>query len=129
MQVQQHAAAFGRDQGECRIALRRAVAAHRMQRVAGETLAVDAHEHVFAVADIAHHHRDVRDAIDLDDSYAMPRNSPVRGRQIELRDARDELLVAHPVGDQVFDRDQLAGRASSRIRAARRGASSCRLRP
>ena len=42
-----------------------------MQRIARETLGVDAHEDILPVADLAHDEGDVRDLSTVD-SYAMP---------------------------------------------------------
>ena len=64
VQVQQHAAPFGGDPLHRRVELRAAVAARRVEHVAGQALRVHAHQHVLAVADVAAHERDVRLAVD-----------------------------------------------------------------
>ena len=92
MQVQEHAAPFGRSLRTRRRA-GAAIAAQRVQRVAGEALGVDAHENVFAVAHVAHDQRDVGDVVDsgfVRDATELTE----LGRQIELRDAVDELSCA-----------------------------------
>ena len=60
IQIQQHAAPFLRDALHRRLELRAAIAADRMQHVAGQALRVDADEHVLAVADVAADQRHVR---------------------------------------------------------------------
>ncbi len=60
IQIQQHAAARRGDLLQRRVELRAAVAAGRVEHVAGQALRVHAHQHVFAVADVAAHQREVR---------------------------------------------------------------------
>ena len=64
VQVQQHAAALLGDPLHRRVELRAAVAARRVEDVAGQAARVDAHQHVLAVADLALDQRDVGLAVD-----------------------------------------------------------------
>ena len=57
--VHQDAAALGGDHPQTGPELHPAVAAQRPECIACEALGVNAHEHVLAVADVAHHHRHV----------------------------------------------------------------------
>ena len=58
--VEQDAALLGRDQRQRELELLAAVAAQRVEDVAGEALGVHAHEHVLGAVDVAVHERDVR---------------------------------------------------------------------
>jgi hypothetical protein len=60
IEIQNDAASFGGDARHGRVELRAAVAARRVKHVAREARRVDAHQHAFAVADVASHERDVR---------------------------------------------------------------------
>ena len=97
---------FGVDLRERLLELLAAVAAQRVEDVAGEALRVDAHEHVLGAVDVAAHERDVR----LAGQLLAERDGgelAVLGRQAHRRAALDELLVATAVLDQVGDRDHL----------------------
>ena len=83
-----------------------AVAAQRVEDVAGQALGVDAHEHVLGAVDVAAHERDVR----LAGQLLAKRDGgelAVLGRQPHGGAALDELLVAAPVLDEVGDGDHL----------------------
>jgi hypothetical protein len=67
---------------------------------------VHAHEDVLAVADLPHHHRDVRGFVDVRAVRDPAKFAELR-RQIELRDPVDEFFMPHAVRDQIFDRDEL----------------------
>ena len=77
-EIKQHAAAFGRNDFQGSIHLLVAMAGHGSEHIPGQTLRVDAHEHVFAVADVALDQREVRfvseDALEADHpEVAVPR--------------------------------------------------------
>ena len=105
--VEEDAAALLLDPAERQLELLAAVAAERVEDVAGEALGVDAHEHVLLAGDLALHERDV--------VLAGQRLAEGDGRELRRRRsagrtdviALDELLVAAPVLDQVGDRDHL----------------------
>jgi hypothetical protein len=83
-----------------------AVAAQRVEDVAGEALGVHAHQYVLAAVDLALDERDVR----LAGQRLAEGNCgelAVRGREPHLRDALDELLRPASVLDQIGDRQQL----------------------
>ena len=106
MEVEEHAAACARDDVQRAVALRGAVAALAAERVSRETLGMDAHVDVFAVADVAHHERDVTRAVDerfvrMTDELAEAR------RHLERRDALHEFFVTHAVCDEVLDGHEL----------------------
>ena len=58
-EVEQHALALALDHRQRRLELLAAVAAQRVEDVAGEALGVDADEHVLGAGDVALDHRDV----------------------------------------------------------------------
>ena len=87
-----------------RVELRAAVAARRVEHVAGQALRVHADEHVLAVADLAAHQRDVRLAVELV-LVGEDAERAVLGRQRRVRGALHQPLGAHPVLNQVRDRD------------------------
>ena len=104
--VQEHARIFLGQPLERLLELLAAVAAQRVEDVAGQALGVDADEDVLGALDVASHERDVvlagqllaeRDRLEV----------AVGGRELDGRRALDELLRAPPVLDQVGDRDQL----------------------
>ncbi len=104
--VQQHAALLVGEPGQRLLELLAAVAAERVEDVAGQALGVDADEHVLGSVDLAADERDVvlagqllaeRDRLEL----------AVRGRQMDRRRALDELLGSAPVLDEIGDGDQL----------------------
>ena len=104
VQVEQHAAALLGDPLHRRVELRAAVAARRVEHVAGQAARVHAHQHVLAVADVSLDQRDVGLAIDealVGDDAELA----VLGRQRRRRDAPDQRLGPHPVLDQIGDRD------------------------
>ena len=124
--VEEHAALLGADPRERELELLAAVAAQRVEDVAGEALGVDAHEHVLLALDLA---ADERDVVLAGQRLAERdrRELAVRGRQPHRRHALDELLVPAPVLDQVGDGDHLQRRAArSRRRGRARGPSSRR---
>ena len=104
IQIQQDAAAFLGDPLHGRIELGAAVTADRVQSVAGQARRVDADEDVRAVLDIAANERDVRLVIDLI-LERVDAEIAILGRHLRRGDALDERLRAHPVGDQIGDRD------------------------
>ena len=57
-----------------------------------------------AVAEVAAHERDVRLAVDAA-LVGVDRERPVLGRQRGVGDALDEALRAHPIADEIRDRD------------------------
>ena len=63
--VEQHAAALGLDHLQRGLELLAAVAAQRAEGVAGQALAVDAHQHGLVRADLALHQRHVVDVVDV----------------------------------------------------------------
>ena len=60
--VEEHAAVLGGDAAEREVELLAAVAAQRVEDVAGEAFGVDADEHVLRAVDVAVHEREVRAA-------------------------------------------------------------------
>ena len=121
-EVEQHAAAGLLDHRQRRLELLAAVAAQRVEDVAGEALGVHAHEHVVRAGDLALDERDVVLVVDeravADDGRTSPK--PVGSRRRD--DALDELVVAAAVGDQVGDRDHLQpvpGAVALEVRHAR----------
>ncbi len=104
--VQQHAALLLGEPGQRLLELLAAVAAERMEDVAGQALGVDAHEHVLGSFDLAADERDVVLAGQLL-AECDRLELAVRGRQMNRRRALDELLVAAPVFDEIGDGDQL----------------------
>ena len=104
--VEKDAALLRADPCQRLVELLAAVAAKRVEDVAGQTLRVDAHEHVVRAVHVSLHERDVM----LAGEELAERNGgelAVRGRQPHGRGALDELLRAPPVLDQVGDGDEL----------------------
>ena len=109
-EVEQHAEALGLDPPQRVGELLAAVAAQRVEDVAGEALGVHAHHHGLAALgrrrDVALDQRDVVLVVDQR-AVADHVELAVLGRQVRLGDALDELLGAPAVLDQVGDRDHL----------------------
>ena len=126
-EVEQHAAPLLVDAQHRVLELLAAVAAQRVEDVAGEALGVHAHEHVLLARDLAPDHRHVVLVVHERAVADHVEVAELRG-QLGLDHALDELVVAAPVGDQVGDRDHLQAvlaRSSARGRAR---APSCRRR-
>ena len=105
-EVEQHALALGLDHRQRRLQLLAAVAAQRVEDVAGQALGVHADQHVLLARDLALDHRDVVLVVDQR-AVADDREVAEAGRHRGRHDALDELVVAAPVGDQIGDRDHL----------------------
>ena len=105
-EVEQDAGALALDHRQRRLELLAAIAAQRVEDVAGQALGVDAHEHVVDARDVA---LDQRDVVLVVHQRAVADGGEVAeaGRQARLDHALDELVVPAPVGDQVGDRDHL----------------------
>ena len=105
-EVEEDAAALALDHRERRFQLFAAVAAHAVEDVAGEALAVDADQHVLGAVDLALDHRHV---VFVVNQRAVADRLEVAegGRQRGGDDALDQLLGPPPVGDQVGDGDHL----------------------
>ena len=83
-----------------------AVAAHALENVARDALAVHAHEHGLAVVDVAHDEGNV--LVWVDDAAVGDRlPGAVERRDHGLGHALDELLVLLAVGDELLDADDL----------------------
>ena len=95
-----------------RVELHAAVAAHRAEDVAGEALAVHAHQHVVLAGDGAPHQGHVLLAVEQRLVDVAGEVAPA-GRDAGLGDPADQLLGLAAVPDQVGDRDHAAGRARS----------------
>ena len=110
------------------VELRPAVAAQRPEHVAGEALAVHAHEHVVACP--ARRPARTRGARSpsSSDSKATQVKSPHSVGMRASATRRTSFSRAAPVADQVGDRDQSAGRARRRSARGRAAAPSCRRR-
>src|SRR5579872_574924 len=106
VQVQENASPGFRDDLQRGVALGGAVAAAAPQHVTGQTFGVHAHEHILAVPEVPHDHRDMACPV-YERLVAIACELSVARRQPELRDALDELLVAHAIGDEILDRDDL----------------------
>src|ERR671937_1770884 len=104
--VQKNTTLLGRDLRQRLLELLAAVAAQRVEHVAGEALGMDAHEHVLGSVDLALDERDVVLARQLL-AEGNRREIPVGRRQLHRRHALDEPLVAAAVLDQVGDGDEL----------------------
>ena len=126
-EVEQHAPALGLDHRQRRLELLAAVAAQRVEDIAGEALGVHAHEHVLRSLDVALDERDVVLAVE---HRAVADRDEVaeRRRQPGRDDALDELLGAPPVGDQVGHRDHLQAVAGAVLGPGPGRAPSCRRR-
>ena len=97
---------LGGDAPQGGVELVAAVAAQRVEDVAGQALGMDADEHVVGALDVAVHERDVvlaRQLLAEGDRLELA----VLRRQPDGDLARDQLLVAAPVLDQVGDADEL----------------------
>ena len=105
-QVEQHAGALALDHRQRRLELLAAVAAQRVEDVAGQALRVDAHEDVGRARDVALDQRHVVLGVDQR-AVADGGELAEAGRQPRLHHALDEPVVLAPVGDQVGDRDHL----------------------
>ena len=105
-EVEEHALALLLDAHERVLELLAAVAAQRVEDVAGQALGVDADEHVVLPLDLALDHRDVVLVVD-ERAEADGLEVAERRRQAGLDDALDELVVLAAVRDQVGDRDHL----------------------
>ena len=104
--VEQDAALLGGDPAERELELLAAVAAERVEDVAGEALRVDADEHVLLAVHLAPDERDVV----LAGQHLAERDRrelAVGRREAHRRHPLDQLLGAAPVLDQVLDRDHL----------------------
>ena len=104
-QVHDDALALLRDLLERAVELHAAVAPQRPEHVAGEALAVHAHEHVLLPGDLAPHEREVLGVVEQ-------RLEDVRGevavlrRDTRLRHPPHELLVVAAEPDEIGDRDE-----------------------
>ena len=105
-EVEQHAPALLLDRRQRRLELLAAVAAQRVEDVAGEALGVDADQHVLGAGDLALDHRDVVLVVHQR-AVADGGELAELGRQLGGDDALDQPLGAAAVGDQVGDRDHL----------------------
>ena len=104
--VEEHAALLGGDAAQREVELLAAVAAKRVEDVAGQALRVHAHEDVLGAVDVAAHEREMRPSREL--LAIRDRDElAVLGRQLHVRRALDELLRAAPVLDEVGDGDHL----------------------
>ena len=105
-EVEEHAAALLLDPKERVLELLAAVAAERMEHVAGQAFGVDSDQNVVLALHLALDHCDV---VLLVDEGAEPHDAEVAElrRHVGLDHTLDELVVASPVGDQVADRDHL----------------------
>src|SRR3954453_20248491 len=104
--VEKHSARLLGDPLERELQLLAAVAAKRMEDVAGQAPRVDAHEHVLLAVDVALDESDVvlaRKRLTEGDG----REVPVRRREPHGGHALDQLLRLAAVLDQVFDGDHL----------------------
>ena len=105
IEIDDHAASLGGDHLHRLVELPAAVAAHRVEDVAGEALRVHADENVFAAGDVAVHERDVLVLVDV----VLVADDPplaVIGGQPRLGDAMHEPLVLEPVRDELRDGDE-----------------------
>ncbi len=105
-EVDEHAAALALDHRQRRLELLAAVAAQRVEDVAGQALGVHAHEDVRLARDVALDHGDVVLAVDQR-AEADGGELAERGRQDRLGHALDQPLGALAVGDQVGHGDHL----------------------
>ena len=94
------------DHRQRRLELLAAVAAQRVEDVAGEALGVDPDQDVLGAGHVALDHRDVVLVVDQG-AVADGGELPEGGRQLGRDDPLDQLLGAPPIGDQVGDRDHL----------------------
>ena len=125
-QVQQHPAAFRRDDLHRAIHLFMAMAGHRTEDVADEAVRVDAHQHIFAVFDVAFHQRVVRfvseNALESDHAeIAVPR------WQHAFADFSNEAFRSQPITNEIRHRDHLHVVTFARIPQDPEHAPSCRL--
>ena len=105
-QVHQHAASFGGDDRHRFLQLRLAVAALGAEDIAGETLAVHAHQHRLAVVHPPPHQRDVRRVRDQI-LVAVRRHRAELGGQHGRGATHHETFCSPPVCDEVVDRNDL----------------------
>ena len=126
-EVEEDAPALLLDHRERRRELLAAVAAHAVEDVAGEALAVDADEDLLGAVDLALDHRDVVFVVD-ERAIADRGEVAERGRQRGRDDPLDQLLGPAPVGDQVGDRDHLQAVALGVGDRGRGPGPSCRRR-
>src|SRR5260221_3241627 len=106
-QVQQDAPAGLADHLERLVQLVAAVAARGREDVAGQALRVHAHESgLVPDAQVAHHEGDVMLAVDAA-LEGVDAEGTVAGGEIGLDDLPHQALGAHPMLDEVLDRDQL----------------------
>src|SRR5579863_95059 len=111
-EVQQDAGALRLDHRKRRLELLAAVAAHRVEDVAGEAFGVDAHKDVLRAVHLAFDERDM--VLTVEHRAVADRNEVAeRGRQARGDDTLDELLRATAVGDQIRHRDHLQPVASA----------------
>ena len=100
--VQDRAASFLLHHGHRRVELRTAVAAFGAEHVAREAFGVDAHQHRFAVGDIALHEREMFQPR-RERTVHRQAEMPPRGRHVHLLHLLDEPFVAAAVCDQLRD--------------------------
>ena len=111
IEIDDHAAALGRDEVHRRIELPAAVTAQRLEDIAGETIRVDANQRVLAVSDLAVDERDMLLLVDVvlvadDPPRAMIRRQPrfgdrmhkalvleAMGHDLRYGDERDSVLL------------------------------------
>src|SRR5260221_6584972 len=98
--IEKDAAPLRLDLRERLLELLAAVAAQRVEHIAGEALGVDAHEDVLCAVDLAHHEREMRLAGELL-AERDPGELAVLGRQAHGRAALDKLLVTAAILDDV----------------------------
>ena len=103
-QVQQHPRPLALDHRERRLELLAAVAAQRVEDVAGEALGVDADQDVVHVPHLSLDHREVVLVVD-ERPVADGRELAERGRELRGDHALDQPLGPPPVGDEVGDGD------------------------
>ena len=127
VQVNQHAAAFLRD-GAQRIANQpAAIAALRSEDFAVEAPRVHPDEHLLLPFQIAANQRQVVLGIDVAGVGDRAKLAEL-GLDAALGRAADELLVLHPVADEVGDRDHFEVVPARKTRAVRARAPWCRPR-
>src|SRR4051812_32331816 len=105
IEIDNDAASIGGDHPHGFMQLPSAVAAQRVEDIAGQALRVHAHQYFLAVGDVA---VDERDMLVLIDVVAIADDLPgaMLRRQSSLGDAMDEPLVLQSVRDQLSDRDE-----------------------
>ena len=125
--VQEDAGALRLDARQRELELLAAVAAERVEDVAGQALRVHADEHVLGALDVA---LDQRDVLLVGDQLAVRDRLElaVIGRKPHRDDSLDELLHPPPVLDQIGDGDHLQVVLPAEHREVREPAPSCRPR-